>query len=65
MVPGMHGAQLVDTRSHYLHQGLLMRLAAAGHEYTFVRDAFWQKRRALIRRRRAGQGRRTNKDTVM
>ncbi len=51
---GAYGAQLVDTRSHYLHQGLLMRLAAGGHEYTFVRDAFWQKRRALIRRRRAG-----------
>ena len=51
---GAYGAQLVNTRSHYLHQGLLMRLAAGGHEYTFARDAFWQKRRGLIRRRRAG-----------
>ncbi len=51
---GTYGAQLVNKRSHYLHQGLLLRLAAAGHEYTFVRDAFWQKRRALMRRRRAG-----------
>lgn len=53
------GAQLVDTRSHYLHQGMLMRLAAGGHEYSFVRDAFWQKRRALVRSRRQDhQGRR-------
>ncbi len=51
---GSYAAQLVDTRSHYLHQGLLMRLASGGHEYSFVRDAFWQKRRALMRARRGG-----------
>ncbi len=47
--------QLIDTRSHYLHQGFLIRMAAAGHEYTFVRDAFWQKRRAQIRALRSGR----------
>ena len=47
-----YGVQLIDTRSHYLHEGFLMKLAAAGHEYAFVRDAFWQKRRALVRKRR-------------
>ena len=47
-----YGIQLIDTRSHYLHEGFLMKLAAAGHEYSFVRDAFWQKRRALVRKRR-------------
>ncbi len=52
---GAFGAQLVDTRSHYLHQGLLMRLASGGHEYSFVRDAFWQKRRALMKARRGGR----------
>ncbi len=52
---GTYATQLVDTRSHYLHQGLLMRLASGGHEYSFVRDAFWQKRRALMRARRSGQ----------
>ncbi len=50
-----YGVQLIDTRSHYLHQGLLVRLAAAGHEYSFVREAFWQKRRALVERLRRGQ----------
>ena len=52
---GTFAGQLVDTRSHYLHQGLLMRLASGGHEYSFVRDAFWQKRRALMKARRSGQ----------
>jgi len=46
------GVQLVDTRSHYLHQSFLMKLASGGHEYSFVRDAFWQKRRALVKKRR-------------
>ncbi|HUW98854.1 MAG TPA: VacJ family lipoprotein [Acidiferrobacter sp.] len=50
---GAYTAQLIDTRSHYLHQGFLIEMAAGGQEYTFVRDAFWQKRRNLIRSRRA------------
>ncbi|MHB8253986.1 MAG: MlaA family lipoprotein, partial [Acidiferrobacter sp.] len=49
---GAYGAQLVDTRSHYLHEGFLMKLAAGGHEYSFVRAAFWQKRRHLVKKRR-------------
>jgi len=49
---GVYTGQVIDTRSHYLHQAFLMRLAAGGQEYAFVRDAFWQKRRNLIRNRR-------------
>ncbi|MHB1566676.1 MAG: MlaA family lipoprotein [Acidiferrobacter sp.] len=44
--------QTIDTRSHYLHQGLLLKIAAGGHEYSFAREAFWQKRRREIARRR-------------
>lgn len=47
-----YGLQLIDTRSHYLHQGLLLKLASGGNEYSFTRSAFWQKRRHLIEKRR-------------
>lgn len=44
--------QTINTRSQYLHQGLLLQIAAGGHEYDFARAAFWQKRRQQIARRR-------------